>query len=234
MCRNALQGAVVGLVLLGLCSLAEADLVYDSQSDWEANGIQPDSGVWSYQWAEMADLDGDYTTMTDWSSNRWEGRVAGNPADPYPFIAQTGNHPTWRKIGGADPTKDVGAIRTFTVPIEGPWHLTGYFSDSNAGSGNGVLVGIFADEPTGDDTPILAFTHIDSKDAGVPNSINYDLNVYLGAGQKLFFRTQSYNSSGADSTAERHNLELIPEPATMLLLCSALAMLACRLRRRRR
>ncbi len=234
MSRPMLQIALAWLVFWGLCSSSLAGPTYDSWDNWEADGAQPDAGVWYYQWAEMADLDGDYTTMTDWSSGRWEGRVAGVTTDPYPFIAQTINHPTWREIGGAAPDKDVGSIRTFVAPIEGPWHLTGYFSDVNSGSGNGVLVGIFADEPTGDDTPILPFTHIDSGDAGVPNSINYDLNVVLEAGQKLFFRTQSYSSSSSDSTGERHNVEFIPEPTTMLLLCAGAALLAFCGRRRRR
>ena len=226
--------AVAGLVLWGLCGLSVAGFVYDSQADWVADGMQPDAGVWSYQWAEMADLDGGYTTMAYRSSGQWQGRAQGVPTDPYPFINKTGNHPTWRNIGGVTPTKDVAAIRTFEAPIEGPWQLNGYFSDTDSGGGNGVLVGIFADEPTGDDTAILAYTHIDKLDTAVPDSINYDLRVYLEAGQKLFFRTQSYSSSGNDSTGELHHAEYVPEPATVLLPCPAVAMLVRRLRRRRR
>jgi len=235
--RWATFAAAAALASWALCGVAAAGFVYDSQTDWEADGVQPDAGVWSYQWAVAADLDGDYTDCAYWTGSQWQGRVTGT-TDPYPFITQTGNHPTWRVVAG-DPntaSQDVGAIRTFDTPVGGLWHLTGYFEDTNANCGNGVLVGIFADEPTGDDTALLPFTHIQrltsTPDDGVPDRIDYDLMVTLDVGQRLFFRTQSNSASSCDGTGERHHLEFIPEPTSLTLV--GLGLLALARRRRRR
>ena len=231
--RRMMVLAIAAVLCAGTAG-ATMVVVADYRDDFEADA--PLTPGWQYLWNapdnfpnqvdNTTGLIGDpsgYIPLLDAGSN-WTGDGDTDGSDPGPDgyirLHATGGHPG-RPLEGVDRF----SIAAFTVPFDGLYEITDSFLTraSSAGNGNVILVHVNAD------APLL------NKVVGPTETDDFDLALgMLNAGDTIYTAVGTHMSSSNDSFAWDFSVELVPEPATMLLLCPAVAMLVRRLRRRRR
>jgi len=225
-----LAATALALLAMGLFAQAPAvGTVWDPAVEFSATDNP--NGVWAYGWVSYEDfVAGGYTltlfdTIRVWDElNHWGVEAGTEPAvlyNPTEDVHWFGNavppHTLALHPGGSDER----AIIRWTAPESGLFSIVGnFFSDG---------------DPTVDVHVMLNGTSIFDSDFFGPGSDPFDLPVAVAAGDTLDYAVGfGGNGHNGDATCFSVQIELVPEPGSMLAVGGGLLGLLGLVARRRR
>lgn len=209
------KSMLIGLLLLALVAgLAQAApiAVYDSYSDWQGDGVQPD-GRWYYEQVLETDLSGPYGPLPVWDTGSWRFTL-GSVNWGSGGLSQSGGHP------GFGTYENYDVIATFSPDTAGIYLLVGNVRHNrlDTGGSDGVELTIRHDLPSGNDEVYFRAWPI-VRNPGSGAIKRYGIGgvalASLSSPDELYFRVSAgpNSNSGTDSFMYRYRVyQFAPAP----------------------
>jgi hypothetical protein len=214
-----MRKSILAVILAVTFPMAAQAASYNAVTDFSLAGNP--NGVWSYGYGvggtSFAPMNTTSTSCISFSGTSCYSvggslPIVGENVTGAPLtVGGTATIPTnvlWMHPGDAD---NLDSILRFTAPAAGDYNFAGAFSRLDfTGNGNGVVVSVF-------DNGFLQFSSLLTTPV-YGNSVSFNQNVTLGAGDVLDFAVSRNGSYFYDSTGLGLVVASVPEPGTLALL----------------